>query len=36
MTNMSKITKIALGTAAAGMMATTAVPAQAADRKSVV
>jgi len=29
---MSKITKIALGTAAAGMMATTAVPAQAADR----
>lgn len=32
MTYTSKITKIALGTAAAGMMATAAVPAQAADR----
>ncbi|TXC67755.1 hypothetical protein FSZ31_12320 [Sphingorhabdus soli] len=32
MTYTSKFTKIALGTAAAGMMATAAVPAQAADR----
>lgn len=32
MTNTSKFTKIALGTAAAGMMAATAVPAQANDR----